>query len=161
MHPFVFSFELGWLLRFSLICPQNIWQCPENNEANNHENANPKQTEAWLNRIKRTEAGLKENFGWQTDGRRGRVWLATVDASPVYFLLPHLLDKVLQLPTHQLLAQLGVSHFIADFGEDICKHVFCWDRMNGDRTFLNLVPEMMILVLMWCVLGRIFGFLTL
>ena len=52
---------------------------------NNYENANPKRTEAWLNRKKRTEAGLTENFGWRTDGRRGRVWLATVDASPVDF----------------------------------------------------------------------------
>jgi hypothetical protein len=32
MHRFVFSFELGWLLRFSLICPQNIRQCPKNND---------------------------------------------------------------------------------------------------------------------------------
>jgi hypothetical protein len=54
---------------------------------NNYENANPKRTEAWLNRKKRTEAGLTENFGWRTDGRRGRVWLARVDASPVDFLL--------------------------------------------------------------------------
>jgi hypothetical protein len=54
---------------------------------NNYENANPKRIKAWLNRIKRTEAGLTENFGWRTDGRRGRVWLATIDASPVDFLL--------------------------------------------------------------------------
>jgi len=24
MHQFVFCFDLGWLARFSLICPQNI-----------------------------------------------------------------------------------------------------------------------------------------
>jgi hypothetical protein len=42
-----------------------------------------------------------------------------------FLLLPHLLDKVLWLPTHQLPAQLGVSLFTADFGEDICKYVFC------------------------------------
>jgi len=42
-----------------------------------------------------------------------------------FLLLPHSLDEVLWLPTHQLLAQLGVNLFIADFGEDICKHIFC------------------------------------
>ena len=51
--------------------------------------------------------------------------ITTVDATTVAFLLlPHSLDEVLRLPTHQLLAQLGVSLFIADLGEDICKHVF-------------------------------------
>jgi hypothetical protein len=33
MHQFVFSFELGWLLRFTLICPQNIRRCPKNNDS--------------------------------------------------------------------------------------------------------------------------------
>jgi hypothetical protein len=42
MYHFVLSFELGWLLRFSLICPQNIRQCPKNNDANTYENANAK-----------------------------------------------------------------------------------------------------------------------
>ena len=52
--------------------------------------------------------------------------IATVDACTVVFLLlPHSLDVVLRLPTHQLLAQLGVNLFIADFGEDICKDIFC------------------------------------
>jgi hypothetical protein len=52
---------------------------------NNYENANPKRTKAWLNRKKRTEAGLTENFGWRRNRRRGRVWLSTVDVSPVDF----------------------------------------------------------------------------
>jgi hypothetical protein len=30
--------------------------------------------EAWLNLAYRTIAWLTENFGWQIDGRRGRVW---------------------------------------------------------------------------------------
>ena len=70
------------------------------------------------------EAGLTEilvdertggELEYEDDGRRDHC---------IFLLLPHSLDEVLRLPTHQLLAQFGVSLFIADFGEDICKHVF-------------------------------------
>ena len=53
MHQFVFSFEVGWRLCFSLICPQNIRQCPKNNDANTYENANAKRDSIVR---KRTEA---------------------------------------------------------------------------------------------------------
>jgi hypothetical protein len=94
MHQFVFSFEVGWRLCFSLICPRNNGHCPKKNDANTYENANAKRdsivrkrTEAWLNRAKENRSVTHRNFGWQTDGRRGRVWSTTVYAITVAFLL--------------------------------------------------------------------------
>ncbi len=46
MHQFVFSFEVGWPLCFSLICPKN-------NDADTYENANAKRDSIVR---KRTEA---------------------------------------------------------------------------------------------------------
>ena len=42
----------------------------------------------------------------------------------VFLLLPHSLDEVFRLPTHQLLPQLSVNLLIANLGENISKHVF-------------------------------------
>ena len=69
MHQFVFSFEVGWRLCFSFMCPRNIRQWPKNNDANTYENANAKRdsivqkrTEAWLTETlvdKRTEGEVE------------------------------------------------------------------------------------------------------
>ena len=42
----------------------------------------------------------------------------------VFLLLPHSLNKVFRLPTHELLPQLSMNLLIADLGENISKHVF-------------------------------------
>ena len=42
----------------------------------------------------------------------------------VFLLLPHSLNEVFRLPTHQLLPQLSVNLLIANLGENISKHVF-------------------------------------
>jgi hypothetical protein len=43
MHQFMFSFELGWLLRFVRRTFNNVRRAMTRN---NYENANPKRTEA-------------------------------------------------------------------------------------------------------------------
>ena len=62
MHQLVFSFELGFLLRFSSICPQNINRVQRTMTRNNYEIASAKQTEARLDHAKRTEAGPMETL---------------------------------------------------------------------------------------------------